>query len=156
MSGMTIKQIAETCGVDIKTVRRWVGKMSTLDGQNVQAETAVKKKMREAGRAGKPTYLTLEETLAIVRAGGRHTLASLLAENAKAQSGEDRIDRLPNGTQLHELRMTYGCGEAARRIDYIIGYSRQQAPASPEYAEKVFSNIKEDFRQRRLGFDGEK
>jgi hypothetical protein len=110
--------------------------------------------MSSAGH-GKKTRFTLEETLEIVRAGGRHTLASLLEENANKQSCDDRISRLPNGTQLHELRMTYGRGEAARRIDYIIGYSRQQSPVSNEYAQREFSRIKEDLNQRRLDFDGE-
>lgn len=76
--GMTIRQIAEICGVDERTAQRWAVKAA-------DKMPSVADKMSSAGH-GKAAKFTLEETLAIIRAGGRHTLADLLAENARDQS----------------------------------------------------------------------
>jgi hypothetical protein len=145
MKGMNTREIAATCGVAERTVRDWIRKASVKSAE-LSAKSA-------EGRGTGARY-TLQETLAIIRAGGRHTLASLLEENARTFHITTRIDRLPNGVQLAELRRIYGAGEAARRIDFLIGYSRREDPASLEYANQAFNKIHEDLRQRRLDFDG--
>jgi predicted transcriptional regulator len=149
---MTIKEIAEICSVGEQTVRDWL-RAGTKSVPVAPSIVSAKRKIEKAGH-GKAANLTLEETLAIIRAGGRHTLASLLEENARTFHITTRIDRLPNGVQLAELRRIYGAGEAARRIDFLIGYSRREDPASLEYANQAFNKIHEDLRQRRLDFDG--
>ncbi|MDR2798262.1 MAG: hypothetical protein LBB80_07960 [Treponema sp.] len=78
---MTIKEIAELCGVDRTTVLRWAHKVSDDPVHFAQGLTI---KLEEAEKSGRdPADFTLEETLAIIRAGGNDTLANLLAENAK-------------------------------------------------------------------------
>jgi hypothetical protein len=75
---MTIKEIAELCGVEDQTVRDWsknvnfpnfLGSLQKLDGI-------------EELRQGKAVDLPLETAGAIIRAGGREALAALLEENA--------------------------------------------------------------------------
>jgi hypothetical protein len=77
---MTIKEIAELCGVDQSTVWRWAQKDDLL--QNAKGITV---KLGEARESGKdPADFTLDETLAIIGdGGGNKALASLLAENAR-------------------------------------------------------------------------
>jgi transcriptional regulator with XRE-family HTH domain len=79
---MTIKKIAELCGVDRRTVERWAHKVSDDPGQNAQG---LAEKLKEAEKSGKdPADFTLDETLAIIgEGGGNKPLASLLAENAR-------------------------------------------------------------------------
>ena len=75
---MTIKQIAELAGVDRTTVVRWIGRMDRALCTEIGA------KCTEADKTKKPARFTLDETLEIIRAGGRSTLADLLAQNAGA------------------------------------------------------------------------
>ena len=85
---MTIKEIADLCGVDERTIYRWTEDPAC----KVQAEAddkmssdlflQIRKKLDSAGH-GKPANFTLEETLAIIGEGGKNkALAALLAENA--------------------------------------------------------------------------
>jgi transcriptional regulator with XRE-family HTH domain len=76
---MTVKEIAELCGVDQSTVWRWAQKDDLL--QNAKGIT---EKLEEARKSGKdPADFTLDETLTIIGEGGKNkALASLLAENA--------------------------------------------------------------------------
>ncbi len=76
MQDMTIKQIAELCRVDERTVQRWVVQAS-------DKMSGLSDKMSEALRTKKPARFTLPETMAIIRASGRSTLADLLQENAQ-------------------------------------------------------------------------
>lgn len=144
MKYMTAEQIAKTCGVQERTVQLWAKKA----GENI---SSVAEKISSAGH-GKPARFSLEETISIVRAAGRYTLAVLLEENAKKSSGDSRIDRFPNGVQLTELRRIFGPREAARRVDFAIGYSRDQALPSPDYAQEQFDKIKENLKQKKLDF----
>jgi len=75
MQDMTIKQIAEICQVAERTIRDWVAKASAKS-----ADLSVKSAEVKTGVGYK---FTLPETLAIIRAGGRSTLADLLQENAQ-------------------------------------------------------------------------
>ena len=70
---MTVKEIAELCGVNQSTVWRWAKDPAC----KMQAE-----KLGISGH-GKSADFTLEETLAVIGEGGKNkALASLLAENA--------------------------------------------------------------------------
>ena len=77
---MTIKEIAELCGIDRTTVLRWVRKAADDPLQNAQG---FYEKLAEAEKSGTtPADFTLEETFAIIgEGGGNKTLAVLLAEN---------------------------------------------------------------------------
>lgn len=144
-TGMTSKQIAETCGVALRTVQTWA-KKAGANSASVGAKSA------SAGH-GRFARYTLEETIEIVRAGGRHTLAALLLENATRRRGEHRIDQLPNGTQLNQLRRIYGEYEAARRVAYIIGYSAREEVASPDFASSAFAQIRQQLEEKRRDDD---
>jgi transcriptional regulator with XRE-family HTH domain len=64
---MTIKEIAELCGVDRRTVERWAHKLNP--GQNAQG---ILEKMEQAEKSGTdPADFTLAETLVIIRDGGK-------------------------------------------------------------------------------------
>lgn len=90
--GMTIKQIAELCGVSESTVRNWIDKAA--------ASAKIAKPSAETAKvSNEPFRFTLADTLEIVRAGGKDTLADLLASNAASAetakvSPDTRIDRL--------------------------------------------------------------
>ena len=71
MEGMTIKEIAGICDVSESTVRNWIG----------SAEIA-KPSAEIAKATNEPFRFNLIDTLKIIRAGGRSTLADLLQENA--------------------------------------------------------------------------
>jgi DNA-binding transcriptional MerR regulator len=93
---MTIKEIAELCGVDQSTVWRWAQKDDLL--QNAKGIT---EKLEEARKSGKdPADFTLEETLAIIgEGGGNKTLAVLLAENATNKNALIRIEKVKAGIE---------------------------------------------------------
>jgi hypothetical protein len=118
MSGqtMTIREIAELCGVSESTVRNWIDIAS--------ASAKIAKPSAETAKAeNKPFSFTLPETLAIIRAGGKNTLADLLAENAKVPSNKELdISRKMSGSFIRELNRMYGAPEASKRFDFLIGY----------------------------------
>ncbi|MCL2410103.1 MAG: hypothetical protein FWC97_00525 [Treponema sp.] len=78
---MTIKEIAELCGVTEQTIRNWTHKVAGDPTKNLQGLTI---KLQEAEKSGTtPADFTLEETLVIIGDGGNNkTLAALLADNA--------------------------------------------------------------------------
>jgi hypothetical protein len=76
---MTVKEIAELCGVDERTVYRWAEAGDILS-------PGLSKKLEKAGH-GVSADFTLDETLAIIgEGGGNKTLASLLADNAATKN----------------------------------------------------------------------
>jgi predicted transcriptional regulator len=78
---MTIKEVAELCGVTEQTVLNWTHKVADDLPKNLEGLSV---KLEEARKSGKdPADFTLDETLAIIGEGGKNkALASLLAENA--------------------------------------------------------------------------
>ena len=93
---MTIKGIAELCGVDDTTVLRWIRKEDFLNckmqlrngindnilSRNIRLRNQILEKL-DQGSPERPSDYDLEETLAIIgEGGGNKTLATLLAENA--------------------------------------------------------------------------
>ena len=79
---MTIKEIAELCGVEERTVRNWCHGKRFLR-ENFSLRNIIVKKL-EKGSPEKPSDFSLEETLAIIGdGGGNKTVAALLEENSK-------------------------------------------------------------------------
>ena len=75
---MTIKEIAELCGVDDTTILRWTRNIS-----DCKMQSDIKSKLKKSGH-GIASDFSLEETLAIIGdGGGNKTLAALLEENSK-------------------------------------------------------------------------
>ena len=71
MNGMTIKQVAKLCLVDEGTIYRWIQK-----GASAECKASLAK-CKAANEENKPARFTLPETIAIIKAGGRSTLADL-------------------------------------------------------------------------------
>jgi len=137
MKTMTIREIAELCEVDETTVCRWIEKASCKMPE-------LSCKMQEARDTKKAASYGLPETLAIIRSGGKNTLAALLEQNA----AEKKASGLPTAAFLREMRALYGASEAARRLDYLIGYKRifpvpqiTEEKAPPAVAEKAFGQL---------------
>jgi predicted transcriptional regulator len=85
---MTIKEIAELCGRAQSTIRNWITSANSAD---------LSAKIAEAQQAKKPANFTIEETIAIVRAGKNETLANLLAENAQNRENYEKYLSLMEG-----------------------------------------------------------
>ena len=123
---MTTHQVADLCEVDEKTVRRWIAKAS-------DKMSGLSDKLSEAEATKKPAHWHLNEVLAIINAGGKHTMAALLAENAKGSVGTRPVARLPAGVQLRELRLM-----AEKRIlspyqvQQVLGVAVVAPPSLPE------------------------
>lgn len=74
---MTVKEIAELCGVEDRTVRNWCHGERFLK-ENFSLRNAIVEKLSN-GSPEVPADFSLEETLAIIRDGGKNeTLAALL------------------------------------------------------------------------------
>ena len=124
MSGMTIRQIAQLCGVSESTVRNWIDLAA--------ASAVIAKPSAETAKASNtPFSFSLPDTLAIIRAGGNGTLADLLAENAQPKAA--KLPKLPSGAQLHELFAFFKAGAVSKaHIRQLLGLVRgdPQAPDS--------------------------
>jgi hypothetical protein len=112
---MTIKEIAKLCGVSESLVKEWISTIKK-NGQDMtdhgQIMTVIEMKCLEAQKTKKPADFTLEETLAIIRAGGNETLANLLADNAGGGAGGYIASHLREvkpltGAYLRELTTAY-------------------------------------------------
>jgi transcriptional regulator with XRE-family HTH domain len=104
--GMTVKEIAELCGVDQSTVWRWAQGNDLLQNAKGIAE-----KLEDARKSGKdPAKFTLEETLAIIgEGGGNKTLASLLADNVAIK----KVWNSPEMVIRKAIQLTEDCIEDA-------------------------------------------
>ena len=62
-----------------------------------------------------------------------------------------KAGKLPAGIQLHELRMIYGEKEAAKRLDFVLGYSTAvgritvEPDATPAQAAAAFAELRDRF-----------
>jgi hypothetical protein len=145
---MTIKEIAELCGVGRRTVERWAHKIADDPGQNDQGLTI---KLKEAEKSGKdPADFTLEETLAIIgEGGGNKTLAALLAENAKNKNALAGIEIMDNpmtiirkAMQLAEIAVnnhvsdTVHAWRAAEAVDRLVQRCRKTGKQVNNYHTK--------------------
>lgn len=143
---MTIREIAEVANVSEATVRNWAAK--TAGSALITAKIA-DCRGKEAAR------LTLDETLAIIRAGGKATLANLLAENAAKRPAA--APKLPNGTQLRELnRMAERRILSPYQVQLVLGVAVPRAtplpevPATEAEALEGFARVRAAFGQKSL------
>lgn len=82
---MTVKEIAELCGVEDRTVRNWCHGERFLK-ENFSLRNAIVEKLSD-GSPEVPADFSLEETLAIIRDGGKNeTLAALLEETQNLET----------------------------------------------------------------------
>ncbi len=130
---LTLADIAGVCDVDVKTVRRWIDKMSTGDGQNVQGISDIKMKCIEAGERGIAAELTLKEAMDIIEIGRGTDFAGALKDNAvntelDKKRGIKIQGKLPSGPQLKGMVEMYGAEEARKRIDFVLGYKAAPEP----------------------------
>lgn len=96
---MTVKEIAQAVGKDPATVSRWVEKVSC----KVQEVSC---KVQEAKATKKPADYTLSETIKIIKEGMGDSAAGVFEANATAKP---EAGKLPNGTQLKEIRLRGRC-----------------------------------------------
>jgi len=95
---MTVKDIAELCGVSDQTVFNWMAKLESL---NQEIWLRIRDKLA-ASSPEHPSDYNLEETLAIIGDGGGHeTLAALLEENAKNKNALAAYN--PAGSPLWDI-----------------------------------------------------
>lgn len=88
MEGMTIKEIANISNVSESTVKRWI----------TSAEI-VKPSAEMAKVTNTPFRFDLPDTIVIIKAGGKETLADLLQENAKKSTNI----ALPQSTEVSQI-----------------------------------------------------
>lgn len=139
MKDMSVKEIAELCNVDERTVQRWA---------NIAADkmSSVGDKMSAAGH-GKAALYGLPEVLAIVRAGGKATLAALLEENA-AKNLPAAKPKLPNGKQTEFLyRLYHEKALSPHQVQLVLGVavprreSLPEVPIDPLKADSLFREL---------------
>ena len=141
---MTIREIAELCNVDRTTALRWAQR---VDGALC---TEIGAKCTEADKSKVAARFTLDETLAIIRAGGKATLANLLAENARKAMAT--TPKLPNGTQLVALeRMVEKKTISPYQAQLLLGVAAPrenplpEVPATAEEGTRGFAAIRSRF-----------
>jgi len=127
--GMTIKEIAEVCGVDERTVQRWVGSVS-------DKMSSVSDKMSSSSPMY-PARFSLDEVLAIIRAGGRATLADLLADNAA------RTAALPAPENQLVVASKSGSHELAAKVQAMGGPQQVMTYALMGRVYQLFANYRE-------------
>jgi len=146
MSGqtMTTHQVADLCEVDEKTIRRWIAKAS-------DKMSGLSDKLSEAEATKKPAHWHLNEVLAIINAGGKHTMAALLAENAKgAVLTARQTTRLPAGAQLRELRlMAEKRILSAYQVQQVLGVAAPPAALPAPERPATDAEIEEGFTALR-------
>lgn len=105
--GMTFRGIAELCGVGETTVRDWfkAGEASAESARDRAIFADARAKITAAQEAKKAAEFSLDETLAIIRAGGRGLTADLLEENARAGVPAPKAPPLLSGAYFRELRL---------------------------------------------------
>jgi transcriptional regulator with XRE-family HTH domain len=128
---MTIKEIADLCKVERRTVQNWMAKVSEKDSKVLEKIT----KARETSIAAS---FTLEETIAIIRAGGNDTLADLLAENAKKVESTPTRAKLPNGKQMEQYRIMAERGLITKdQLHIVLGLATGQTQPTVIYRDQI-------------------
>jgi hypothetical protein len=119
---MTIKEIAELCGRAQSTIRNWITSANSAE---------ISAKIAEARETSKPANFTIEETIAIVRAGKNETLADLLAENARNRDNYEKYLSLMEGLK----------GEIAKISEKPAALPDPNEAANRELADFVRENL---------------
>jgi hypothetical protein len=135
--GMTIKEIAEVCGVDERTIRRWIDSASGNTPDDPGILPGLSAKTAEAQESKVPAHFSLDEVIAIIRSGGRATLADLLADNAM------RTAALPApGNQL-VVASKPGPHELAAKVQAMGGPQQVMTYALMGRVYQLFANYRE-------------
>jgi len=155
---MTIKQIAEITGKTERSVRLWAKEASEIISH-------ISEIISQAIKTKKPAEFTLEETIAIIRAGGNETLADLLLENARNKPTQPGVDykllkTVFNGAALDRFSKIFG-SEAKQIIKHLIGFPTEQPPKQipeqPQYLTKEESaHMLHELRDNLLSEDEKK
>lgn len=121
---MTTKEIAEAVGKDERSVQRWVKSLA-------DKMSSVSDKL-SVSSPNNPARWSLDEVCSIIQIGLGDSAASLFRENAlrdipapSPKRPKIKKDALPSHYQMARMIEMYGRDEAARRCDFLIGYSRQ-------------------------------
>jgi hypothetical protein len=140
---MTVKEIAELCGVDARTIYRWAEKAESLNDK-----MSLRNKTGE-GSPENPADFTLEETLAIIGEGGKNkALASLLAENA-ANKNAVAVQNAPPNREYLPKALEKAVQEAVEKaIQEKLAFF--MLPAARKRAVKL--NREEEIRQEVAAF----
>jgi predicted transcriptional regulator len=139
---MTVKEIAELCGVTEQTVLNWAHK---FDGSDQKIWSDIFKKLANAGH-GVPADFTLDETLAIIgEGGGNKALASLLAENAVNK------DALAIQTGHNQAGALLAAIEGLR-ADFQKFLETGNQKALPDPKEAAYQEL-ENFVERTMGVE---
>ena len=110
---MTIRELADVAGCGHTTVYR-----------------AARLLYPEKLHSGRRTEFDERESVRIMAEVRKKGLITAF-QNEKVPSQNEKLEKLHailNGPALRELVRIYGTREAARRIDHLIGYSRQADP----------------------------
>jgi hypothetical protein len=123
---MTIKEIAELCGVRVMTVYRWIEKAESLNNKMLL------RKQIDEGSPERPADFTLEETLAIIGDGGKNTtLASLLEENAASKALTSLLEELKKNAADKDALVIYDMqGKNIAALERIAQFIRDKSAAA--------------------------
>jgi hypothetical protein len=144
---MTIKEIAELCGVKSEqTVKNWAHKIGDDPARNWQG---IVHKLVEAEKSGKEAAdFTLEETLAIIGEGGKNkTLAALLAENAANKDKLTVVDRRYTGLQedierIIDNKIQDSMQQIGQKLDEMRKLIALPTPAEDTSLQKIIAFVK--------------
>jgi len=143
-SGMTIRQIADLCEAGDQTIRDWIGK--TTSPESVEIST----KIGEARRTSRAARFALPEVLAIIRAGGKHTLADLLEQNAKGEN-KSRAHSKPAPSLTAALMREYRLSVkdkvlSSSDVRRLLGLAEPAAPSAPVEPKAAAAVAADGFR----------
>lgn len=131
---MNLKEIASLTGKNERTIRLWIEKTSEKTSENGSEKISkMSEKISEARKTSKPADFTLEETIAIIRAGGNETLANLLMQNASGQKAEIAV----------------GSSLTSRDLDLISAIVAKTVAATTEILSGRLYNIESQIEKRK-------
>ncbi|MDR1176026.1 MAG: hypothetical protein LBK83_11230 [Treponema sp.] len=142
---MTIKEIAELCGVEVHTIRNWINKDDFLK-ENFTLRNHIREKL-ESGSPEHPSDYELGETLEIIGEGGKNkALASLLAENAVTKNALV----VQSEAMAKIAKLAEKLPEMLERIDQL---EARQEKFRGQTIEAV-KGVKEDVKEIKARVDG--
>ena len=124
--GMTIKEIAELCNVAESTIRNWI------DSAKIAKPSA-----EIAKATNEPFRFCVEDVIAIIRGGGRATLADLLADNAARRAA------LPAPENQLVVASKSGSHELAAKVQAMGGPQQVMTYALMGRVYQLFANYRE-------------
>jgi len=153
---MTTKQISEAVGKDERTVQRWAkktgDKLSSIGdkitsvgksgipadydleetvaiietGMGKNAADLFRMAARESQGANLPAPVSAANLSGLIAESVQKAMSAFITKPVQPEYLPAPLDRL-SANYLSELRRTFGTAEAARRIDYLLGYKAPPA-----------------------------